>query len=50
MGDRGELAVVLEGSGDQYKITGYALPREGECFEDNEVRNVFSTDHGESSL
>ena len=41
IGDQGELAVVLEGSSDQWKITGYALPKKGEHFPDNEVRNIF---------
>jgi hypothetical protein len=41
IGDRGELAVIVEGSADQWKITGYALPREDNQFQNDEVRNVF---------
>ena len=41
MGSQGELAVSLEGSGDQWKITGYVLPRGKEKFESNEIKNVF---------
>ena len=39
--DQGELAILLEGSNDQWKITGYALPRIGDHFGKEEVRNVF---------
>ena len=38
---QGELAVILEGGNDQWKITGYALPKVGGSFEKEEVRNVF---------
>ena len=41
MGDQGELAVILEGGNDQWKITGYALPKTGDHFAKEEVRNVF---------
>ena len=41
MSDRGELAVVVEGSNDQYKFTGYCLPKQEDGFKDDEVRNVF---------
>jgi hypothetical protein len=41
IGDQGELAVKIEGSGDQWKITGYCLPKKGDCFQKDEVRNVF---------
>ena len=39
--DQGELAVIIEGSNDQYKITGYCLPKKNGSFEKEEVRNVF---------
>ena len=39
--DQGELAVILEGSDDQWKITGYVAPKSGEHFQDDEIRNVF---------
>ena len=41
MEDQGELAVILEGENDQWKITGYAFPKENEHFQDDEVRNIF---------
>ena len=39
--DQGELAVQIEGSGDQWKITGYCLPKHEDSFQNDEVRNVF---------
>ena len=39
--DQGELAVRIEGSGDQWKITGYCLPKHEDSFQNDEVRNVF---------
>jgi hypothetical protein len=30
--DQGELAVIVEGSDDQYKFTGYCLPKQGRQF------------------
>ena len=41
IGDQGELAVIVEGSDDQYKFTGYCFPKQGGVFQDDEVRNVF---------
>ena len=39
--NQGELALIVEGSNDQYKFTGYCLPKQGKSFENDEVRNVF---------
>ena len=39
--DQGELAVKVEGSDGQWKITGYCLPKQNGCFLSDEVRNVF---------
>ena len=33
--------MIVEGSDDQYKFTGYCLPRHGSSFDNDEVRNVF---------
>ena len=41
IGDQGELAMIVEGSSDQYKFTGYCLPKQGGNFGKHEVRNVF---------
>jgi hypothetical protein len=41
IGDQGELAVIVEGCNDQYKFTGYCLPKQGGSFTKDEVRNVF---------
>src|SRR5882762_7807268 len=41
MVDQGELAVIIEGDGDQYKITGYCLPQKNGKFEPDEVRDVY---------
>jgi hypothetical protein len=41
MGDRGELAVIVEGSNNQYKFTSYCLPKQNGIFQKDEVRNVF---------
>ena len=35
------MAVIIEGSGHQWKITDYTLPKNGKSFKNNEVRNVF---------
>src|SRR5271154_4837 len=32
---------MIEGSGDDWKIVGYTMPREGKVFHDGEVRNAF---------
>jgi Integrase zinc binding domain/RNase H-like domain found in reverse transcriptase len=39
--DQGELAVIVEGSNDQYKFTGYCFPKQGGVFQKDEVRDVF---------
>ena len=39
--DQGEIALILEQEGDQCKIVKYALPKKGENFQENEVRNVY---------
>src|SRR5271169_1013421 len=41
IGDQGEAAFILEGSGDDWKFVGYTLPRKGKVFQDGEVRNAF---------
>jgi hypothetical protein len=41
IGDQGELALIVEGGNDQYKFTGYCLPKRGSSFDNDEVRNVF---------
>ena len=33
--------MIIEGSGHQWKITDYTLPKNGKSFRNNEVRNVF---------
>ena len=33
--------MIVEGSDDQYKFTGYCLPKRGNNFDIDEVRNVF---------
>ena len=33
--------MIVEGCNDQYKFTGYCLPKEGGSFKNDEVRNVF---------
>ena len=48
--DQGELAVILEGDNDRLKIVGYASPRKGKCFQDNEIRNVFLTQTMDSPI
>ena len=39
--DQGELAVVIEGSDDQYEITGYCLPSQKDSFDMDEIRNIY---------
>ena len=39
--DQGELAVVIEGSDDQYEITGYCLPSQKVSFDMDEIRNIY---------
>jgi hypothetical protein len=39
--DQGELAVIIEGDNDQYKFTGYCLPKQNGVFDNDEVRNIF---------
>ena len=39
--DQGELAVVIEGSDDQYEITGYCLPPQKDSFDMDEIRNIY---------
>ena len=41
IGDQGELAVIVEGDGDQFKFTGYCLPKQNGKFENDEVRDVY---------
>ena len=41
IGDHGELAMLVDGDNDQYKFTGYCLPKQGNVFQENEVRNIF---------
>ena len=48
--NQGELAVILEGDNDRLKIVGYASPRKGKCFQDNEIRNVFLTQTMDSPI
>ena len=33
--------MIVEGNNDQYKFTGYCLPKHGNSFDNDEVRNVF---------
>lgn len=33
--------MIVEGDNDQYKFTGYCLPKHGSSFDNDEVRNVF---------
>ena len=37
IGDQGELAMLVEGGDDQYKFTGYCLPKQGGSFDNDEV-------------
>src|SRR5271169_1769572 len=39
--DQGEAAFMIEGSGDDWTIVGYTVPRKGKVFQDGEVRNAF---------
>jgi hypothetical protein len=39
--DQGEIALIFEKDDDDCKIVGYTLPRVGESFQNDEVRNVF---------
>lgn len=41
MDEEGETAVVLEHEGDDCKIVGYTLPKEGKVFQTGEIRNAF---------
>ena len=41
MGDRGEVAVVVEMDGEAVKIVSYALPRTEVMFREGEVRNAY---------
>ena len=42
--------MILEGDNDRLKIVGYASPRKGKCFQDNEIRNVFLTQTMDSPI
>ena len=39
--DQEEVALIIEGQGDAWKITGYMVPRKGQTFEQNEIRNMY---------
>ena len=39
--DQGEIALVLEHVDGECKIVGYTLPKQGETFQPDEVRNAF---------
>jgi len=41
IGVQGELAVIIEEDGGQYKITGYCRPKHNGKFENDEVRDVY---------
>lgn len=41
MNEQGEGAFVIEGSGDDWKIMSYALPKEGNQFGKEELRNTY---------
>ena len=38
----GEVALVVEQDGDATKFVSYTLPRQGNNFEDREIRNALS--------
>ena len=41
IGGHGEAALVVERDGDTMKFVSYTLPRQGEKFEEGEIRNAF---------
>jgi hypothetical protein len=52
IGDHGEVAFIIEQDGDNFKFSGYTLPRRGKVFEEGELRNAYlcSTSNGEPRI